>query len=175
MSFVSGRRVLAAVLLVVVLGGAACGSDGGASAEGIEGKDIKPLDDQVLPDEVLGLRVSREDVRDALTDAGSSYVEAAALFGFRREELLQATLQASRLGEEARPEDPDFRSVVVNQIGGVRAQQVRVGDHDVYLTRGSRQRIAVWFTGDQFFILSTREDFDQPRTLLRRVLEEVDR
>ena len=175
MSRTRGGHLVAAVFVVVAVAlTGACGSDDGASAEGVSGKDIKPLDEELLPGEILGLAVTREDVRDALTDAGSSYVEAAALFGFRRGDLLQATLQASRLAENARPESPEFRTAVVNQIGGVKAQQVRVGRHDVYLTRGSRQRIAVWFTDNELFILSTREDFDQPRTLLRRVLEEVD-
>ena len=177
MSWVRSGRVSVAACLAMftLLAGTACGSDDGASAEGTAGKDIKPLDENVVSGEILGLQVTREDVSDALTDAGASYVDEAALFGFRRANLLQATLQASRFAEEARPEDAAFRASVVNQIGGVKAQQVRVGRHDVYLTRGTRQRIAVWFEGEDYYILSTREDFEQPRTLLRRVLEEVER
>jgi hypothetical protein len=166
------RRGLGLVLVTLLAAGVvgACGDDGDG-VQGVSGDRIETLPGDLLRSPVLGLEVSTEDISDALTDARRSYVDGSAMYAFRTENLLQATLQVNRFSDEARPESAGFRSTVVAQIGGSRAQQVRVGDADVFLTRGSRQRIAIWFKGDYFFILSTREDFDRPRTLLREVLE----
>ena len=163
--------MLCAVLAVLTLVAGACGGSDEPKTEGVRGKDIEELSTDLVPGEVLGLQVSKEEISDALSDASGSYVEGASLYAFRAEDLLQATLQVSKFSPEARPKSPEFRAALVNQIGGTRAQQVRVGDDDIFLTRGNQQRIAVWFAGDFFYILSTREDFDRPRSLLREVLE----
>ena len=165
------RTRVAAVLTVVVLAAGACGGSDAPKTEGLRGKDIEELSADLVPRELLGLQVTREEISDTLAEARGSYVEGAALFAFRAGDLLQATLQVSRFSEEAKPKSAGFRSAVVNQIGGTRAQQVRVGADDVYLTRGNQQRIAVWFKDDYFYVLSTREDFDKPRGLLREVLQ----
>jgi hypothetical protein len=164
------KRWLCAALTVVALGATACGDDSSAP-EGLRGKDIEELDADLVPGEVFGLQVTKEKITDALAEAENSYVESAALFAFRSADLLQATLQVSRFSDEADPGSSRFRSQLVNQIGGTRPQQIRVGQDNVYLSRGNRQRIAVWFKGESFYILSTREDFDRPRGLLRQVLE----
>jgi hypothetical protein len=161
---------LAAALLAALFVMGACGSDD-PETEGVAGSDIEELAAEILPQQVLGLDISKEDISDSLDDAEGSYVTEAALYAFRSEELLQATLQVSRFSDEADPKSSRFRNALVNQIGGTTAQQVRVGDTDVYLTRGNRQRIAVWFDDDVFYVLSTREDFDRPRGLLREVVE----
>jgi hypothetical protein len=46
-----------------------------------------------------------------------------------------------------------------------------MGDHQVYLTTGRRQSVAVWWKGRHLFILSSREEFETPRSLLRAALE----
>ena len=48
---------------------------------------------------------------------------------------------------------------------------VRLGASTVYLTTGTKQSIAVWFKGRYLFVLATRADYDEPRTLLRKALE----
>jgi hypothetical protein len=60
---------------------------------------------------------------------------------------------------------------VVNQIGATAPRPVRLGHDTVYLTTGTRQSVAVWFKGRYLFVLATRADYEQPRTLLRRALE----
>lgn len=167
---IRARLIAAAVVAVLVMGGAGACSDSDTT-EGVAGDRIEALSGDLLPESVLGLDISQEDITDALAGAERSYVDGSALYAFRTAELLQATLQVSRFSDEARPESSDFRNALLGQVGGSRPQQVRVGESNVYLTQGNRQRIAVWFTGDYFFILSTREDFDRPRTLLREVLE----
>ncbi|MGH9040257.1 MAG: hypothetical protein ACRDZ3_08500, partial [Acidimicrobiia bacterium] len=60
---------------------------------------------------------------------------------------------------------------VVNQIGSARPRTFRLGKRTVYLTTGTKQSIAVWFKGPHMFVLASRSDYDQPRSLLRAVLE----
>ena len=47
----------------------------------------------------------------------------------------------------------------------------RLGTDTVYLTTGTKQSIAVWFKDRYLFVLATRADYDEPRTLLRKALE----
>ena len=56
-------------------------------------------------------------------------------------------------------------------MGGVVPKKVHLGHDVVYLTAGNQQRISVWFRGRYLFVLATRDDFDQPRTLLRQALD----
>ena len=60
---------------------------------------------------------------------------------------------------------------MVQQIGSTVPRIFRMGDRTVYVTTGRRQSIAVWFEERHLFILATREEYDQPRTLLREALE----
>jgi hypothetical protein len=164
------RRMVCAVVVLGVLAAGACGDDEPA-AKGVSGKNIGALTEEALPSELMGLEVTKEDISDALSEAKGSYVRGAALYAFRTDALLQATLQVSRFSGEADPKSAKFRNALINQIGAQRAQQVRVGEDNVYLTRGNQQRIAVWFDDEFFYVLSTREDFAKPRGLLREVLE----
>ncbi|HEY3241567.1 MAG TPA: hypothetical protein VGL92_18545, partial [Acidimicrobiia bacterium] len=86
-------------------------------------------------------------------------------------DLVQATLQVSRFAEGARSQESDFRQSVVNQIGSARPRTFRLGKRTVYLTTGTKQSIAVWFQGRYLFVLASRSDYDEPRTLLRAALE----
>src|SRR5207302_11131642 len=99
-----------------------------------------------------------------------SYVQATSMFSFRKENLLEATLQVSRFLGSAQYQSQPFRDRLVAGVGGVQATLVRVGSDNVYLTSANQQRIAVWFKGPYVFILSTREDFGQPRALMRQLL-----
>jgi hypothetical protein len=162
--------MLCVLVACASLVGGGCGDDEPATV-GLSGKDIGALDEESMPSEVLGMRVTKEDISDALSEAKGSYVRGAALYAFRSADLLQATLQVSQFSGDADTTSPKFRAALVNQVGGTRAQQVRVGKANVYLTRGNQQRIAVWFEDEFFYVLSTREDFDKPRGLLREVLE----
>ena len=136
-----------------------------------EARTIEPLELDALPAELVGLEVEREDIADVLDAAKRPYLAAASLYSLREGEELQATLQIGRFADDADHEDEDFRSRLLDNIGAGSVQEYQVGGEPVYLTRGDRQQVAVWFQDDHMFVLSTREEFGRSRTLLRRSLE----
>jgi hypothetical protein len=166
-------RPLPPLLLVVAVlfGGVACGSSDEALAEATPAKQIKQLDASLVPSEILGLPVTQEDQTVTLAGVERSYVDAIGLYSLRNDDLLQATLQISRFNDNADHRDGGFKSSLLAQIGGSRPKAVRMGRDTVYLTIGTRQRIAIWFRDEYLFILSTRDEFTQPRSLLREALE----
>lgn len=163
-------RVLVAVSLAAALLGG-CGTGEDALAGATPSKEIKQLDAGVAPAELLGLTVVREDQAATIAKAERSYIDGVALFSLREGPLLQATLQISRFNDSADYRSSGFRQSLLSQIGGSRPKPVRMGEKTVYLTSGTKQRISVWFEGRHLLILSTREEFAQPRTLLREALE----
>ncbi len=158
----------ALALAVAVLAG--CGRSD-AAVDPVAGKKVKVLELSSLPPEVLGLAVQREDVAGSVAKVSSTFIDALGLWSLRSDDLVQATLQVSRFSEGARVEEADFRQSVVNQIGSARPRTFRLGKRTVYLTTGTKQSLAVWFKGAYLFVLASRSDYDQPRTLLREVLE----
>jgi hypothetical protein len=157
-----------ALLAATLLG--ACGDGPSASAEATAAKDIKQLPAELLPSEILGLDVQREDMAQALQGARLSYVDEVGLYSLRRDDLLQATIQVSRFNDNADADSPKFRRTLLSQVGGSVPKQVIVGDDTVYLTTGTKQTIAVFFRGRTMVVLAIREDYDQPRTLTREAL-----
>ncbi|HVW33190.1 MAG TPA: hypothetical protein VHL53_11675 [Acidimicrobiia bacterium] len=135
------------------------------------GPAVKALDVPGLPSDLLGLRITREDVGADLAKVNKAYVQALSLYSLRRDDLVMATLQVSRFNPGADVNSEHFRQTVVNQIGARAPRTVRLGAQTVYLTTGTKQSIAVWFKGPTLFVLATRADYDEPRTLLRRTLE----
>jgi hypothetical protein len=165
------HALLALLLVVVGLLSAACGDDASADV-GASGKDIEQLAPDLVPSELLGLKASQEDMTPSLEGSTGSYVDGVGLWAYRTpDDLLQATLQISRFTEDSRYREASFRLAVVDRIGGSRPRSIRLGDDTVYLTTGSKQQLAVWFRGPYLLVLSTRDDFDHPRTLLREALE----
>ena len=157
-------------LAVAAAGLAGCGRSD-AAADPVAGKKVKVLEMSSLPAEILGLAVQREDVAGSVARVNSTFVEALGLWSLRSDDLVQATLQVSRFSDGARYDEADFRQSVVNQIGSARPRTFRLGKRTVYLTTGTKQSIAVWFKGAHLFVLASRSDYDEPRTLLREVLE----
>lgn len=163
------RLAAAALAAVVVLG--ACGQPD-RSAEATPADKIEELDPTFVPDEMNDLVVRAENQSELLKQARLSYIDGIGLLSLRdREELLQATLQVSRFNENARVDDPGFRQQVVAQIGGTRPRATRLGNDTVWLTTGTKQRLAAWFRDRYLFILGVRDEYPQPRTLIRQALE----
>ena len=163
----SARRVLGGVALAMVLLGG-CGAD---RVEGTSGPKIKQLDTDLVPARMLGLDVTREDMSESFEGVEDAFLSEVGLYGLRRNDLLQATLQISRFRDNAPLDKSSFQSSLVNQIGGSRAQAFRMGDATVYRTTGRKQVISVWFEEQTMFVLSVRDTFEQPRSLLRESLE----
>lgn len=161
----SRRLAVLAVGAAVILGGAC-----GAEPKRVGAAEVEVFDASVVPAQLAGLTVAKEEVGGA-TQVKNPFVEAIGLYSLRDGELLQGTLQMSRFTADADSEKPRFRASVVQQIGSTVPKRYRMGDRTVFLTSGKRQSIAVWFDGRYFFVLSTRDDFDRPRALLREALE----
>jgi hypothetical protein len=155
-------RLLALVAVLTALAATACG-DGTVEASRV--RQLKTS----IPDRVLDLTVKNESI-SSVQATKRPFVDGVALYSLRRDELLQATLQVSRFTGDAKPESARFRGSVTNQIGSTVPRAFRVGGNTVYLTTGRRQNIAVWFRSRYLFILSTRDEYGQPRRLLRQLL-----
>jgi hypothetical protein len=93
------------------------------------------------------------------------------MYSFRKDNLLEATMQVSQFLDGADWTSEKFRNTLIAGVGGVAATTVRVGSQTVHLTAANQQRIAVWFKGPYVFIVATREDFGQPRALVRKLVE----
>ena len=162
------RRVAGCALAAAALAGSACGSD---RVDGTSGKQIDQLPASLVPTELHGLPVAQEDMTDTVSRSEDAFIESVGLYSMRREDLLQATLQVSKFRQDAPIERAGFRTSLVNQIGGSRVQPYRMGEETVYRTTGRKQVISVWFKGDHMFVLSVRDTFETPRSLLREALE----
>ena len=158
-----------ALLAVLLLG--ACGADTTSVGDPVAGKSISPLSSSLLPAKILDLNVTSEDVSDQLATQNRSFVRQVSLFGLRKGDLLKATLQVSVFNDEAKLDRAAFRNRILRDIGRTVPQEVRLGDERVHVTTGNRQTIAVWFKGDDMLILSVRADYEQPRSLLRALLD----
>ena len=146
---------------------ASCGGDGTAVQHKVEAIESREL----LPATVLDLNVAPEAVKEKLKAPGATYAQSLGLYSFRKGELLQATLQVTRLRDDARVDESDFRNRVVRGIATGEITQMKMGQKMVWLSQSLRQNVAIWFDGHKMFVLSAREEFDRPRTLLRQLLE----
>jgi hypothetical protein len=162
-------RCLGAVLAAAVALAGCARSD--ASVEPTPGKEIKALEIPNLPADLLGLKLAPEDVSEDLGKVPSAFIDSLSLYSLRKNDLVMATLQVSRFNDGADVKADKFRQTVVNQIGSTAPRTVRLGGETVYLTTGTKQSIGVWFKDRYLFVLATRADYDEPRTLLRKALE----
>ncbi len=142
-----------------------------ASVDPTPGEQVKAVEIANLPADLLGLKLTPEDVAQDLAKVPSAFIDALSLYSLRQDELVMATLQVSRFNDGADVDTEKFRQTVVNQIGSSAPRTVRLGSQTVYLTTGTKQSIGVWFKGRHLFVLATRADYDEPRTLLRKALE----
>jgi hypothetical protein len=162
-------RCLGAVLAAAVAFAGCARSD--ASVEPTPGKAVKALEIGNLPPDLLGLKLAPEDVAEEVTKVPAAFIDQLSLYSLRKNELVMATLQVTRFNDGAKVTDDKFRQTVVNQIGSTAPRTVRLGGETVYLTTGTKQSIGVWFKDRYLFVLATRSDYDEPRTLLRKALE----
>jgi hypothetical protein len=162
-------RLLGAVVAATVALAGCARSD--ASVTPTPGKAVKALEIPNLPSDLLGLAIAKEDVSKDLAKVPSAFIDSLSLYSLRHNDLVQATLQVSRFNDGADVAADKFRQTVVNQIGSSAPRTVRLGGSTVYLTTGTKQSIGVWFKDRYLFVLATRADYDEPRTLLRKALE----
>lgn len=156
---------------VLAVSATACGAPSGLE-DATPAASIRQLGESVVPSEMLGMKVEREDMAETIKGVERSYVDSVGLYSVRRkDDVLQATLQVSRFNDNARYETSRFRRSLLLQIGGSRPSPLTVGDDKVWATTGTKQQLFVWFRGRHLMVLAVRSDFAQPRTLLREALE----
>ncbi len=166
------RSAGVAAFVAVACFSAACSTP---SPKGTQASKVKQLPKDFIKGSYLGLDVARENISGSLaTQSGNAYVSQVGLFSLRDGDLLEATLQVSKLSSAARPKDPKFQEQVANQIGGTKVQAFVMGDHNVYRTSQRKQSITSWFEGDYFLILAVRDTYPTPRALLRELLTKVE-
>ena len=165
------RLAFGVAALAVAVIASACGT---ASARGTSAKDIKQLPKDTVSGTYLGLTPVREDISGTLRDQlANAYVDAVGLYSLRHDKLLEATLQISKLSKSARPKDPKFQQQVVGQIGGTAVQGFVMDGRRVYRSSARKQSLSSWFRGDYLLVLSVRDTYPYPRSLLRLLLTEV--
>ncbi len=123
-----------------------------------------------VPGQILGLAVQPEDISSQVKSVDRPYVDSVGMFSLREEDLLRATFQVARFNGLARPEEKKFRNEIIGLVGSSDPQEIRVNDTIVYSTAGNQQQVYLWFKGNGYFVLSVHQDFEFPRTLLRRVV-----
>lgn len=123
-----------------------------------------------IPGQILGLTVHPEDVSAQVKTVDRPYVDSVGMFSLREGDLLRATFQVARFNGLARPEEKSFRGEIIGLVGSSEPQEIRVNDTIVYSTAGNQQQVYLWFKGNGYFVLSVHQDFEFPRTLLRRVV-----
>ena len=158
----------ALALAAAAFGLGACGDEPPAVAAA-ERREIGELE-LSIPLDVDGLDVEEEDITETLQDGRRPYLDAAGLYSFREDDLLQATLQVGRFAPNVDADDEDFINGIITSIGPG-AREVRMGEQQLYLTGADRQTLAVWFRNRHMFILSTRDGFEGGRALLREAVE----
>jgi hypothetical protein len=172
------RIALAVVAVAALLSG--CGRSDAAPSAATPGKQVQTLDLPGLPSslgtpqtpgDLLGLAIKKEDVAEPVSRVPATFIDGLALYSLRHDDLVQATLQVTRFNSRAKVASATFRQAVVNQIGSSTPRPFRLGPKTVYLTTGTKQSIAVWFSGRYMLLLASRSDYDEPRTLLRKALE----
>lgn len=170
MRFSVVRRPIAVGIAVAVFVAPACG--GGGDSTATKARRIAEISEQLVPGEVLGLVVGKESVSKVLRGARRPYIEAVALYSFRKDELLQATLQVSKFAADT-DVDEQFQRTVAGQIvsTGADLPTFRMDDRTVYFGGNAKQSIAVWFRGRYMMILASRSEFDRPRSLLRALID----
>ena len=163
-------RVARLALALAALGLLASGCGGEDSAAADTAVKVTQLDASFMPKELLGYTLDPEKT-EGLGDFERSYIDAVRLYSLRDGDQLVATVQVGRFVDSAEWDERDFQRGVLNQIGASAPTASRLGEHTGYVTAGVKQRLAVWFRDGYLFVLGTRDEFTQPRTLLREALE----
>ena len=162
-------RSFVTVAVAMCLALTACGHD--AATSQANNRTISVLDAPGIPSTLGGLRVQSEAIGDDLKKVHRPYVDGVALFSLREGDTLEATLQVAQFASDVNGEDRAFQDRLLATLGSATSKEFRIGGRSVFLTTGDRQSIAVWFTSNSFFVLSTRADYPYPRGLLRLALD----
>ena len=153
---------LTLVCLVIVLSG--CSKANPIKKQEVTARSLR------IPSELVGLRVGTEDISRQTAKVKNSYADNIGMFSLREGDLLRATLEVAHLNALARPNNKGFQQSIVQLLGGSTPIPIRIGQITIYSTSGNKQNIFAWFNGRAMFVLTIHQDFEFPRTLLRKVV-----
>jgi hypothetical protein len=123
-----------------------------------------------LPKELNNLKLTREEIGEP-KKGDAEYLEEISLYSLRAGKQLEATLQVGRFRASAPTNEFGFRRSIAGQVGDTVPVEHRVADEVVFVSRGKRLAVAVWFRDTYMFVLSIRETYGAPKSLLRETLE----
>ena len=131
-----------------------------------------PATGQDSPPDIAGLSVTREELREpSRKTERREYLSDIVLYSLRRPDgQLEGTLQVGRFRGDAPSDSTSFRRSLAAQVGTTVPIEQRVDATTTYVTKGKRLVIVAWFRERRIFILSIREDFESPKTLIRQAL-----
>jgi hypothetical protein len=147
------RRAIVATLSVAVL----------ASAPGLAATGGPPAT-------LNGLSVHRENIGKPGPRSARDYLVDVRLYSLRVKKQLEGTLQIGRFRDSA-PRTASFHRQIAGQVGTSVPREQRVAGTTVFVTRGKKLGIAVWFRGREMFVLSIRDGYTQPKALIRKTLK----
>ena len=122
-----------------------------------------------VPAQLLGYPLQREDIAKALVDnQRTTYFDQVRLYSLRRNDgYLQATLEIGHFRTGSDYGQSYFQQDLVTQVGASEPIPTEMGGRLVYISSEKGLTIASWFGGRYLYILSVRNTFDQPKTLVR--------
>ncbi|MGH2811959.1 MAG: hypothetical protein ACRDI1_04525 [Actinomycetota bacterium] len=123
------------------------------------------------PSTLNGLRVAQEKVGKAPKSERQQFLTEIELFSLRQaNKQLEATIQVGKFLPGAPVGSLGFQREIAGQIGTTVPREQRVDGVPVFVTKGKKLGIALWFRDGHIFILSIREGYGQPKTLIREAL-----
>lgn len=155
----------------VLLAMTACGGAGTAGPQRPAGT-VRVFPSGV-PTQLLGYPLKKENVGHTLaSNRQPTYFDNVQFYSLRRKDnFLEATLQIGHFKPGTDDAQTYFRQTVATGIGSTQPIATKVGNDMVYVSTQTGLVIASWFRGDYLLILSIRDTFSQPKTLIRQALE----
>jgi hypothetical protein len=124
-----------------------------------------------VPSQLNGLNVTAEKVAPP-SRGGKQYLDQISLYSLRRpDRQLEGTLQIGRFRSGAPVGSLTFQRKIAGQIGISVPLEQRVQDDTLFVTTARRLSVVAWFRGRSLFILSIRDDYMSPKSLIRAALE----
>jgi hypothetical protein len=131
-----------------------------------------PVSGATPPPKLVGLDVAKENISKSLRKTTRpEYLTDVSLYSLRQSgKELQATIQIGQFRKGAPTSDHGFQREIAAKVGTLVPREQRVGDVTVYVTKVKKLDIALWFRGGHLFILSIKEGFQQPKSLIRQAV-----
>ena len=162
-------RVAAAVALVIAIGGAVV-----ASLPRDAARPRPPaLSDQVVPDEIGGVRLQREaDAEAEFTEADQPVAIDGRVYSLREGDVVQGSLQVVQLDPEFDTRSPEVRDQILSGLGDGRLRPTRIGDERAFRLAQAEQTLLLAFApgGHTYLLMAVRPEYADAERLFAAVL-----